>query len=432
MNTLIKNSLIITMCSEEQVMENGYIAICDDKITYVGTEIPKGFTAQIIIDAKNKVVLPGFTNMHTHSPMVLLRSYADDLPLQEWLFDKVFPIEDKILQEDTYWLSLLAIMEMIKSGTTCFADMYFNMEQVAKAVSKAGIRAHLSRGLQCFNDSCNISEDKRLNENIDLYNEWNGAENGRIKVGFAPHAVYTCVPRYLSGCIDIADKLGAKIHTHLSETEKETRECIKKYGKTPVEHLYDLGMFKLDTIAAHCVHVTEKDIDILAKNNVNIIYNPGSNLKLGSGISPVVRFIQKGINVALGTDGAASNNNLDIMEEIHLASLISKGVLEEPTAIKAFQALEMATVNAAKALGENDTIGRIKEGMKADLIILDTKKPHYYPVHNIVSNIVYSGKSSDIELVMIDGNIIMEKNEFKTLDFEEIIYNVNRIKERMF
>ena len=432
MNTLIKNASIITMCSEEEVIENGYIAICDDIITYVGAEFPKGFLAQTIIDANNKVVLPGFINMHTHSPMVLLRSYADDLPLQEWLFDKIFPIEDKITAEDTYWLSLLAIMEMLQSGITCFADMYFNMERVAKAVSKAGVRAHLSRGLQCFDNNCNISDDIRLKENIDLYNEWNGAENGRIKVGFGPHAVYTCVPEYLSACIDIAGKLGAKVHTHLSETEKEKIECIEKYGKTPVKHLYDLGMFELNTIAAHCVHVTEEDIDIIADKNVNVVYNPGSNLKLGSGVTPIDRIMNKRINVTLGTDGAASNNNLDIMEEIHLASLISKGVLEEPTVVKAFQALEMATVNGAVALGEDNSIGKIKEGMKADLIILDINKPHYYPMHNIVSNIVYSGKSSDVELVMIDGKIIMEKSEFKTLDFEEIIYNINKIKERIF
>ncbi|MBZ4645999.1 MAG: 5-methylthioadenosine/S-adenosylhomocysteine deaminase [Petroclostridium sp.] len=432
MNTLIKNATIVTMEDENKVVHNGYIAIVDDRITYVGETLPEDFLPQVIIEGRDRVVLPGLINAHTHTPMVLLRSYADDLPLQEWLFEKIFPIEDKFAAEDVYWASMLGIMEMLRSGITCFADMYFFMDEVVKAVSRTGIRANLSRGLQCFEPDFNPTEDRRLLENEQLFKDWDGESNGRIRIFLGPHSVYTCVPDYLEDVAELAQKLGTGIHIHISETLKENQECLEKYGKTPVRHLYDLGIFKAHTIAAHCVHVSEEDMDILKENDVSVVYNPGSNLKLGSGITPVRNMLAKGINIALGTDGASSNNNLNMFEEIHLAALVSKGVEKEPTLVKAYDALKMATVHGAMALGIKHEVGIIKPGMKADLTIVNLNKPHFYPQHNVIANLAYSAQAADVETVLVDGRILMEKGEFKTVDDEEVIYNINKISKRIF
>lgn len=432
MNKLIKNATIVTMDSEHKIIENGYIAIEEDKIKYVGDVLPSDFIAHMIIDAKGKVVMPGLVNAHTHTPMVLLRSYADDLPLQEWLFDKIFPIEDKLAAEDVYWASMLAVMEMLKSGITCFADMYFHMDEVAKAVSKAGIRANLSRGLQGFDADFDPMEDKRLLENEQLFKDWDGEANGRIRVTVAPHSVYTCVPEYLKACVELAQNLETGIHIHVSETEKENQECIEKYGKTPVQHLNDLGVFQLKTLAAHCVHVSEEDMDILKNNHVTVVYNPGSNLKLGSGIAPVKRMLEKGINVALGTDGGSSNNNLNMFEEMHLAALVSKGVEMDPTIMKAHQVLKMAITNGVKALGMEREVGAIQPGMKADLIIVNANKPHFYPMHNVMANLVYSAQAADVETVIVDGKILVDQGEFKTIDYQEVIYNIGKITGRVY
>ncbi|NLY42959.1 MAG: amidohydrolase [Clostridiaceae bacterium] len=431
MNTLIKNANIITMESEQKVIKNGYVGITDDRIVYVGEELPEDFWPQRILDCRGGAVLPGLINAHTHSPMVLLRSYADDLPLQEWLFNRIFPVEDKLTSEDIYWASMLGTMEMIRSGITCFADMYYFMDEVAKVVSKVGIRANLSRGLQCFDDNIDPLQDRRLLENEQLFKDWEGESNGRIRVFLGPHSVYTCTPSYLEYIVDLAQRLGTGIHIHVSETLKENEECLEKYGKTPVRHLYDHGIFNCPSIAAHCVHVSEEDMSLLKEKNVSVVYNPGSNLKLGSGIAPVTSMMERGINVALGTDGASSNNNLNMFEEIHLAALLSKGVKQQPTNIKAYEALEMATVNGAKALGWDKDIGMIKPGMKADIIIVNLNKPHFYPMHNIISNMVYSAQAGDVETLLVDGKIIMDKGEFKTIDEEEVYYNIKKIGKEL-
>jgi 5-methylthioadenosine/S-adenosylhomocysteine deaminase len=433
MDLLIKKAAIITM-TEEGFINEGYVGIEKDRIVYVGAEEPQGIAPARIIDGRNRLVIPGLVNSHTHIPMILLRSYADDIPLKEWLFDKMFPIEDKFIGKDIYWASQLAMLEMTSSGTTSFADMYMFMDKMASAVEKSGMRAHLSRGLQCFDEDFNPSEvkqDRRVSEAISLFETYNDSLDGRIKVGIAPHSVYACTPNYLKGIVEVANGLGAVIHTHLSETFSEVEECKKRYGRTPVEHLEYLGLLDLPLVAAHCVHLSERDIRILKDKKVNVAYNPGSNLKLGSGIAPIKRLFEEGINISLGSDGPASNNNLNMLEEIYLAAVINKGVENNPTLVKAFDALKMATINGAKALGFEDT-GMIKEGMKADLVIIDIDKPHFYPRHNIISNLVYSGQGNDVEKVIVDGKILMEKGEFKTIDFEEVKFHINKICQRIF
>ncbi len=432
MNKLIKNARIVTMDDDLGIIDNGYIAIAGDKISYVGETMPNDFVTQVIIDGKNRLVMPGLVNAHTHTPMTLLRSYADDLPLEKWLFEKVFPVEDKLDAEDVYWAAMLSIMEMLSSGITCFADMYFFMDDIARAIEDSGMRAHISRGLQCFHTGFDTSRDKRLIENERLFIDWDGKAGGRIKVGFGPHSVYTCVPDYIEACVELAEKYGSGIHIHLSETQKEKEDCIKTYGKTPVRHLYDLGVFKLNTIAAHCVHVTDEDIDILKESGVNVIYNPGSNLKLGSGIAPIEKMLSRGINVAIGTDGASSNNNLNMFEEMHLASILSKGANLNPESVKPIEVLKMATLNGIKALNSWQSIGEIKPGMKADIIAVNTNKPHFYPLHNDIANLVYSAQASDVEFVMVDGNILMENGEYRTIDFERVIFHIKKSAEKLF
>lgn len=386
------------------------------------SKIGKNLSADTVIDGKNRLLSPGLFNAHTHSPMCLLRSYADGYPLEEWLFDKIFPIEDKLNDDDIYFAAQLSIMEMLASGTVCFADMYYGMASVAKAVTEVGIKANLSRGA-----TGQGQEDQwKIDENVELFKEFN---SDKIRVDFAPHSVYTCTPSYIEQIVKAAKSLGASLHVHLSETKTEQENCIKQYKKTPTELFEAAGVFEQKTIAAHCVHVTESDMDILLKNNISIAHNPTSNLKLASGIAPVNMFVEKGINVAIGTDGASSNNNLNMFEEMHLAAVLH--LRDNPTAILPTEAFKMATKNGATAMGRRDT-GEIKVGNKADLIVIDLDKPHLKPMHNAVSNLVYSAQGQDVYLTMVDGKILYQNGEFKTIDKEKVYKNIEKSKERLF
>jgi 5-methylthioadenosine/S-adenosylhomocysteine deaminase len=359
--------------------------------------------------------------------MSLLRNFADDLPLHEWLTQKIWPIEAKLTEEDVYWGSLLSMVEMIQSGTTTFCDMYFFMDQVGKGLEEAGIRGVLTRGL--------IEEEGKsiikLNETRELYRNWNGRGNGRIKVMVAPHAPYTCSPDFIMKSCDLAKELNTGIHIHLSETKKEVEDSFKQYGKSPIKHVYDLGVFEIPTIAAHCVHVDDNDIEILKENNVSVVNNPGSNLKLASGFAPIDKMVRGGVNVALGTDGSSSNNNLNMFEEINLAAIVNKAVNMDAVSIPAKTAVEMATINGVKALLWSEEIGSIEVGKKADLILIDIDKPHLYPHHNIISSLAYSAQGSDVDTVIVDGEIIMENREIKTLDVEKIKYNVGKVAKNL-
>ena len=448
MKTLIKNIKIITMDDEKPLIDCGDIIIEDDRILdiiengvsecnrIVGDpkdECYESTSGQCdrVIDGENKLALPGFINAHTHVGMVPFRNFANDLPLEEWLFNKLFPMEDKLTADDIYQASQMGIAEMLAAGTTCFADMYMFEDVLAEVVKSTGIRADLARGLQCFDEDFDIKTDRRVLESIELFNQYHNAANGRIKIRFGPHAVYTCTPRYLAETAALAKELGVGIHIHLSETKNENENCMKTYGKSPTRHLADLGVFDLPALAAHGVYLSDEDISILSQKKVSIIHNPASNLKLGSGIMRGARLLESGINIGLGTDGASSNNALDMMREIYLAAVLSKGVFEDSVGIKAYEALKMATVNGAKALGLRD-VGMLKAGMKADISLIDLNKPHYYPLNDTVSAVVYCGKGSDVHTVMVDGKILYENGEYKTIDIEAVKDNVNRITERLF
>lgn len=421
MNILIKNATLLSMGDKEEPVENVEVAIEKDKIKYIG-EVPEDFYAEKVIDARESLVMPGLIDGHTHIAMSLFRNYADDLPLMEWLKTRIWPLEEKLTAQDVYWGSMLGVAELIRSGVTCFSDMYFFMEETAKAVEEAGIRAVLARGLVGGDND----DGRRFEETRKLYKSWHNGAGGRIKVMVGPHAPYTCSPGYLRKVVGLARELNVGIHIHIAESADEVEESLKNYGKSPVRHIYDLGLFDIPTVAAHCVHLSDEDIEILAENKVSVVNNPTSNLKLASGFAPVEKMIKKGINVALGTDGPSSNNNLNMFEEINLAAIINKSVNHDATSIPAITAIKMATVNGAKALGLEKEIASIEVGKKADLIIIDTQKPHFYPRHNIISALAYSAQASDVKTVIVDGKIVMEDYEIKTIDTERIMFETEK------
>ncbi|WP_352404229.1 amidohydrolase [Sporanaerobacter acetigenes] len=424
MSILIKNVTLLPMGAKKEPIEDTNIYIEGDKIQYIG-ELKEDLKVDKVIDGKNKVAMPGLVNAHTHISMSLLRNYADDVPLYEWLTQKIWPVEANLTEEDVYWGAMLSIAEMIQSGITCFSDMYFFMEEVGKAAEETGIRGVLSRGT--IEEESEALNKEKLDYTRNLYKNWNGKADGRIKVMVAPHAPYTCSPAYLEKIIDLAKELGAGIHIHLSETKKEVEDSFEQYKKSPIKHVYDLGLFEIPTLAAHCVHVSDEDIEILSANGVSVVNNPGSNLKLASGFAPVEKMINRGVNVALGTDGSSSNNNLNMFEEMNLAAVINKAVNESAVSIPAITAIEMATSNGAKALNWEDEIGSIEVGKKADLILVDMNKPHLYPRHNVVSALAYSCQASDVETVIVDGKVLMEKYELKTIDIEKVMYNAEKV-----
>jgi len=414
---LLDNISIIPVTGPDNIIEKGYLVIKDNLIKELGEgESPEG-NYDKVIDGANKVVLPGLINTHTHAAMTLLRGYADDLPLMEWLETKIWPLEAKLTGEDIYWGTMLAIIEMIKSGTTTFADMYFFMEQVAKAVEDSGMRGVLARGMI----GAGPDGERAITESKELIARWHKAANERILFMLGPHAPYTCPPEYLKRVADLAGALQVGIHIHLAETRGEVEDCIKKYGKTPVKHLEDVGILQHRVLAAHCVHLNEADIDILKKCDVGVAHNPESNMKLASGIAPVPDMLRVGIPVALGTDGASSNNDLDMVQEMRTCALLHKVNKMNPTVLPAYQVLEMATANGARALGLEEQLGRLEPGLKADMILISLKESHMTPCYDILANIVYSAKAGDVETVIIDGNIVMENRKMKVLDEEEVL-----------
>lgn len=400
--------------------EANVIAVEDGKISYIGKDLPDSFAADEVIDGKGMLATAGMVNTHGHVSMTLLRSYADDMALMDWLENKIWPIEAKMNAKDIYWGAMLGIAEMLKSGTTCFADMYCFMDDVARAVAETGIRANLSRGLIGLAPD----KDEKLAENTQLVKDWQGYDNGRIRITYGPHAPYTCPVEYLQKVIEAAQANNAEIQMHLCETKGEVENCIKEHGVTPIKLMDQLGMFEQGTIAAHCVYLTEDDMDIMAAKNVRVAHNPQSNLKLASGIAPVARMLEKGICVGLGTDGASSNNNLDMLEECRAAAMLHKTTTLNPLAVPAAQAWDMATVNGAKVLGF-DELGKLSVGQQADIVLWNMHKPYWYPRHNKLSLLVYAANSSDADTVIVNGKVVLQNGSMTLFDEEKIYAEAN-------
>lgn len=416
-NLLIKNIELLNTPNGQV----NYIAVRDQKITYIGSTEPADFQADTIIDGKGMLATAGMVNTHGHVSMTLLRSYADDMSLMDWLENKIWPIEAKMNVKDIYWGAMLGIAEMLKGGTTCFADMYCFMDDVAKACAETGIRANLSRGL------IGLAPDKdvKLHENIQLFKDWHGYDNGRIRITYGPHAPYTCPVDYLEKVIAAAQKDNAEIQMHLCETKGEVDGCLKEHNMTPIALMDKLGMFEMGTIAAHCVYLSEQDMDIMAQKHVRVAHNPQSNLKLASGIAPVEKMLEKGICVGLGTDGASSNNNLDMLEECRTAAMLHKVTALNPLALPAETAWNMATVNGAKTLGFAD-LGKLEEGQLADIVLWDMHKPYWYPRHNKQSLLVYAANSNDADTVIINGKVVLQNGKLLTFDEEKIYAEANK------
>lgn len=419
---LLKNAHIFM---EDGKIAVGNIAILNDKIEKITTGDFTGKADQII-DCTDRLAVPGFVNTHTHVSMTLLRSYADDMNLMDWLQNKIWPIEAKMNSEDIYWGAMLGIAEMIKGGTTAFVDMYAEMHRVAQAVEESGIRAVLTRGMI----GAAPNGQQALEESKKLFTDYHNTADGRITVMLAPHAPYTCPPAFLRQVVTVAQEFKAQIHIHLSETAGEVETCYKEYGKSPIALMEETGILECGVLAAHCVHLSQEDMDLLCKYRVRVAHNPGSNMKLASGIAPIPALLKAGIVVGLGTDGTSSNNNLDMLEEIRLAALLHKANTLDPLVIPTMTALEMATKYGALAAGY-DHIGVLKEGYKADITLFDMRHAEWYPRHDLASLLVYAANSSHVDTVLVDGRILLENGRLTTLDEERICYEANRRAMRL-
>ncbi len=426
--TLIKDALIITLDYNQPDYFYGDILVCEDtieKITNHPEEIDKKRADQVI-DGSNLMIMPGLVNTHGHAAMSILRGYADDLPLKKWLETKIWPIEAMLESDDVYWGAMLSIAEMIKGGTTTFTDMYYYMDRVAEASAESGIRAVLSRGML----GLDFDLEKEFEDTETLINDWHGAKNGRIKVMLGPHSAYVGGSDFLGRVYDLASETGLPIQVHLAETRDEVDGCRSEQGCSSTAMLSKIGILDFKVVAAHCVHLSDDDIDILADKKVGVSHNPGSNLKLGSGIAPIKRLLDRGIKVGLGTDGAASNNNLDMIEEMRLAALISKGATMDPTVVNAKTALLMAAPMGADILGLEET-GILKPGYKADIIGLRRNRLHLTPLHDPLAHLVYASAAADVSLVMVDGRLLLEDGALKTLDEEKIRAEASHRAERL-
>ena len=435
MKILIKNAktLLLDVAGDFVVQEKN-IYIDGNKIVSLEAQ-PEGFEPEKEINAEGKLVMPGLINAHTHAYMALFRNYADDQAFWDWL-KNVQTVEEGLTEEDSYWGTLLAIIEMIKTGTTCFVDMNIKSAKGVKlgeasacagAAYESGIRALITRGLSGTAD-CEESLTK-YQEVIDEIELFKGEE--RVTFGMGPHAPYSCMKDYLEKLTATAKKYGICNNIHLSESESEVENMIKEHGVTPIKYVEDIGVFEVPTIAAHCVNATEDDMDIFVKHGVSVALNPKSNMKLGNGFAPAEKMLEKGVNLCIGTDGPGSNNTQNMFAEMNAAALIYKGANKKAQCISANDVLKFATVNGAKAVGKEGELGIIKEGALADIIILNLNEPEFQPENNIVSGLVYSATGREVETVIVNGEILMEENKLLTIDEKEVYKECAKRSKRL-
>lgn len=425
MKIRISNGYIISADANDACYE-GCVLIEDDAILYAGPEaLAPPFEADRIIDAKGGIVSPGFVNTHSHIPMTLMRSFADDMPLMQWLKEKIWPAEEHLDEEAIYWGTMLGIAEMVAGGTTCFSDMYNFTDVIARAANEAGIRALVGTAVLDVDGG----GDKRMKTAEALFEAVK--DYPLVQAAIGPHAEYTVSPELFKKVRDLALQLGSRIHVHISETQGEHAECIQRHGKTPIALLDSLGVFEAPVMAAHCVWISDEDMEIMARSGVSAMSCPGSNLKLGSGIARVSRMLQHGVTVSCATDGAASNNNLSMMEEMTLLALLQKGTERDPELIPAKAAVKIATFNGAKTLGLEHVTGSIEAGKQADLVVLDTSGMRYCPKTSLLNHFVYSGSDADVVLTMVAGKVLYENGMITFADPEEIKANAQRCARRL-
>ena len=438
MDLIFQNVTAITMQKNCPVISSANVGIENGRIAFIDPQSPtlsagSSLSAARIIDGTGKVLIPGLYNCHTHIPTSLLRGFANDLALEEWLFSHIFPAEQKIknIPDAVYNGAMLSIAEMIASGTIAFSEMYFGLPEIAKAVEESGVKANLSNAVISF-DPTDYEYRKTGDylETLNILENYHQTPHGRIKAEASIHCAYTSHPSVWQQVSDFAKEHQINMHVHLSETIAEHNNSLKQFDLTPAQAFSQYGVFDVPTIAAHACWVSEDDIEILARHDVTVAHNPVSNLKLASGVAPIVAMQKKGINITLGTDGMASNNTHDLFEEIKLASILQKCANEDPTVVPALQVLEMATVNGAKAQGRQG--GMIMEGYDADLVLLDFNNPRQTPCFDPLVNLAYSTTGRDVVMTLCQGRILYENGEYKTIDIEKIQHEVNMISAKLF
>lgn len=435
MRRLLANAGILAWKDDNfHYIPTGFLGVDGDTIDYIGARRPaQAYDEER--DLSGRLLMPGLINCHCHAAMTLLRGIGSDLPLDKWLFDEMFPVEDRLTAEDIAAGNELAMMEMIASGVTSFSDMYMEARTAIASNERTGMKMNVCRVVQSFDPNERVEDCYRIPESIALFEKYHGAQNGRVRVDFAVHAEYTStthiIKAYADQCRPYAAR-GARMQVHLSETEKEHRECIERHGMTPARWFEQTGIFDIPTGAAHCVVVTPEDLQILKRKGVSPIHNPTSNMKLGSGFAPVPQMLDMGLNVTLGTDGAASNNNLNMFEEMHLAAVLHNGYHRDAVIMKPEQVLRMATVNGAKLQGRDDT-GCLEVGKKADIIAVDFRgKAHLYPAFEPMSMLVYAAQASDVSMTMVDGRILYEDGIFYTLNPQDVLANARAAVQRLY
>ncbi len=429
---IVSGGTVVTMDGSKRLIENGAIAIVKDKIVAVGTsaEIGRQFTARQTINANGKVVIPGLINTHTHIPMSLFRGIADDLDLQEWLTKYIFPAEAKNVSEAFVRAGTqLGLAEMIRGGTTTFCDMYYFEDAVADETFKAGVRGVLGETIIRFPVADNKTPEEAMRYSERFVNKWKN--NALIVPALAPHAPYTLTTEHLNQIKNLADRLNATVIIHVAETRAEVNEITKQYGARPVEYLAKINFFNRRTIAVHVVFATDAEIDLLKNLGVGVAHNPQSNMKLASGVAPVPQMLNRDLPVGLGTDGAASNNDLNMWEEMDTAAKLHKVISGDPKVLNAEQVFEMATVRGARALHLENLIGSIETGKRADIVIVDFDGLHQTPFYNVYSHLVYATKASDVRTVIINGKMVMRDRRLLTLDENVIKKNANAYRTKI-
>jgi 5-methylthioadenosine/S-adenosylhomocysteine deaminase len=410
---LINGCIILPM--HGQGLKEGALAVKDGRIVLVGrSELATSVKTELYIDGRGKAAMPGLINCHTHAPMALFRGVADDQPLGTWLKDTIWPLEAKLGSSDVYDGALLGCLEMVKSGTTCFADMYFNEQMAAEAAKSSGLRAVLAEGIV---EAGNRESGKRMfDKSVAFARSFKGYAEGRVSTMLGPHSAYSCSEEILTMVSEAASNLGVGVHMHLAESETLFKESEREHGVGEVDFLDRIGFLKNKLLAAHCINLSNRDMETLCNRGVNVVHVPAANMKLGLGAAKVRDLLGLRVNVCLGTDGPASNNSLDMFETMKFAALLQKQTYQDPRVLSAYDVLEMATLNGAKALGLEKDVGSLEVGKKADIILVDLSEPHLKPLHSVYSNMVYSARGSDVDTVIVDGRILMRNRQVVTLN----------------
>jgi 5-methylthioadenosine/S-adenosylhomocysteine deaminase len=423
---LVTNGTVLTLDAGDTEIINGAVAIAKDTIAAVAPADEFGaWSVSQVIDANGGIIMPGLINSHTHAAMTCFRGLADDLQLMTWLNDHIFPAEAKLDDQKVYSGALLACAEMIMSGTTCFCDMYLFEDAVARAAKKAGMRAVVGEVLYDFNSPNYGPIENGFKYTQKLIDIWQ--DDPLVTIAVEPHSTYLCAPQLLKKAFDLTQSFNLPLVIHLAESKSEIDQIKERYSRTPVEHLAELGVLAPNVLACHCVELTENDIALLQRFDVKVAHNAESNMKLASGVAPIPRLINEGICVGMGTDGCASNNDLDLFQEMDSVAKLHKAKSLDPTVMDAATVLKMATIKGARALGLDPVIGSLETGKKADLIIVDTNKPHLTPMYNPVSHMVYAAIGSDVTTSIINGTVVMQDGKIKTMDIKAVMDDVNRI-----